>query len=263
MQTIKYFKDIDFIKIFDIQHKETIFKPKSKEDWDNKAKSFNQFQSSLYYYKFLSKININEIESVFDVGCGNGNLALKFLEKGKKVVGLDYSDGMLKIFKENTKNYKNVKAIKKAWEEDWSDVDICDIAVVSKSFEFENLSVRDAIEKLNAHVKKRVYLTYYVGNYLDDEIIDFIGKEIVNRPEYILLLDVLYQMGIKAKLDFIMEEGIVGDLNFEEFLQFVEWKIGELNSREIEKLKKYYHLKKSKDKPLFKPMKWAFISWEK
>ena len=83
---------------------------------------------------------------------------------------------MLKVFKENTKNYKNVKAIKKAWEDEWNDVDVCDIAIVSRSFEFEDLSVKDAIEKLNAYVKKRVYLTYYVGNYLDDEIIDFIGK---------------------------------------------------------------------------------------
>ena len=78
MQNIKYFKDIYFIKNFDIQHKETIFKPKSKEDWDNKAESFNQFRNSPYYDKFLSKININEIESILDVGCENGNLALKF-----------------------------------------------------------------------------------------------------------------------------------------------------------------------------------------
>ena len=217
MQKIKYFKNIDFIKIFDIQHKETIFKPKSKEDWDNKAENFNQFRNSPYYDKFLSKINISEIDSVLDVGCGNGNLAIKFLEKGKKVVGLDYSDGMLKVFKENTKHYKNVKAIKRAWEEDWSDVDICDIAVVSKSFEFEDLSVKYAIEKLNSHVKKGVYLTYYVGNYLDDEILEAIGRKIVNRPEYILLLNVLYQMGIEAKLNFIEEDNTIKNLELEDF----------------------------------------------
>lgn len=38
MQNIKYFKDIDFIKIFDIQHTETIFKPKSKKEWDKELK---------------------------------------------------------------------------------------------------------------------------------------------------------------------------------------------------------------------------------
>ena len=67
---------------------------------------------------------------------------------------------MLKSFKENTKNFKNVKAIKKSWEDDWNDVEVCDIAVVSKSFKFGNLSVKEAIKKLNSHVKKRVYLTY-------------------------------------------------------------------------------------------------------
>jgi len=263
MQVIKYFKDIDFIKIFDIQHKETIFKPKSKDDWNNKAESFNQFQNSSYYNIFLSKINMKKIDSVLDIGCGNGNLALKFLEKGKKVVGLDYSDGMLKAFKENTKNYKNVKAIKKAWEEDWSDIDIYDIAVVSKSFEFEDLSVKDAIEKLNSHVKKGVYLTYYVGNYLDDEILEVIDRKIVNRPEYILLFNVLYQMGIEAKLDFIYENNSIKDLKLEEFLKLVEWKIGKLNLKEINKLKEYYILKKSQNKPLFNFMKWAYIYWKK
>ena len=44
---------------------------------------------------------------------------------------------MIQAFKKNIKNYKNTKIIKKAWEEDWNDVDVYDIAVVSKSFEFE------------------------------------------------------------------------------------------------------------------------------
>ena len=262
MQNIKYFKDIDFIKIFDIQHKETIFKPQSKEEWNKRSKEYKTLNNIPYYDKFLSKIDMNNIESVLDIGCGNGNLALKFLEKGKKVVGLDYSEGMIDAFKKNTKNYKNVKAIKKAWEDDWNDVDVCDIAIVSKSFEFENLSVRDAIEKLNKHAKKGVYLTYYVGNYLDDEILEFIGKNIVNRPEYILLLNVLYQMGIEAKLDFIIErEAKKDNYTFDEFLNMVNWKLGELNPKEIEKLKEYYDLKTSQNKPLFNTMKWAYIYW--
>ena len=263
MQNIKYFKDIDFIKIFNIQHKETIFKPKPKKDWDKKAEEFNKFNDSPYYDVFISKIDLSNIDSVLDIGCGNGNLALRFLEKGKKVVGLDYSEGMLNAFRENTKKYKNVKTIKKAWEDNWNDVDTCDIAVASRSFEFEDLNVKDAIEKLNKHAKKGVYLTYYVGNYLDDEILKFIGKNIVNRPEYILLLNVLYQMGIEAKLDFITErEDKKDNYTFDEFLNIVNWKLGKVNSKEIKKLKEYYDLKTSQNKPLFNPMKWAYIYWE-
>ena len=137
MQKVKYYKDIDFIKIFDLQHKETVFKPKSKQDWDKRAQDFDKHYESSYYDEIFSRINLENVESVLDVGCGNGNLSLRFLEKGKRVVGLDYSDGMIQAFKKNTKHYKKAKAIKKAWEEDWSDVDVCDIAIVSKSFEFE------------------------------------------------------------------------------------------------------------------------------
>ena len=122
MQEIKYYK-------------ETVFKPKSKQDWDKRDQDFDKHYESPYYDEIFSRINLENVESILDVGCGNGNLQI-FI-KSKRVVGLDYSDGMIQAFKKNIKNYKNTKIIKKAWEEDWNDVDVYDIAVVSKSFEFE------------------------------------------------------------------------------------------------------------------------------
>jgi len=262
MQCIKYYKDIDFIEIFDIQHKETIFKPKLKKDWDKKAKVFDKLIDSPYYDKFMEKIDLSGIESVLDIGCGNANLALKFLEKGIKVTGVDYSQGMIEAFKKNTKKYQNVRAFQKAWEDDWDDLPICDIVVISRSFEFEDLGVKEAIEKILSKTKKAVYLTYYDGNYLDDEILKFLNKDIVNRPEYILFLNVLYQMGIKAKLDFIEEESKNEIYSFDEFVRVVNWKLGELTDNDIKKLKDYYEMKKSQNKPLVRPMRWAYIYWK-
>ena len=260
MQNIKYFKDIDFIKIFDIQHTETIFKPKPKIDWDKKAKIFDKLIDSPYYDKFLEKIDLNSVESVLDIGCGNGNLSLRFLEKGIKVIGMDYSKGMIEAFNRNTKKYNNAVSFIKAWEDDWNDLPKCDITVISRSFEFDNLSVKEAIEKILSKTKKAVYLTYYDGNYLDDEILEFLDKNIVNRPEYILLLNVLYQMGIKAKLDFIEEENKKIH-SFDEFIRVVNWKLGELSDNDIKKLKDYYEMKTSQNQPLIRPMRWAYIYW--
>lgn len=256
------YKNIDFIKIFDFQHKNTIFKPKPKSEWDKRAEDFDKNTESPYYDAFMSKISLNNVNSVLDIGCGNGNLAVRFLQKGLKVTGMDYSPGMIESFKKNTAKYGNVKSFIKAWEDNWDDVEVHDIAVVSRSFEFTNISVKEALDKLLAHVKKAVYMTYYVGNYLDDEILNFLEKDIINRPEYILLLNVLYQMGIEAKVDFIEAEKPEKTVSFEDFLRKVEWKLGELNKNDTEKLKEFYEMKKAQNKPPFRPMKWAYIYWE-
>jgi len=53
-------------------------------------------------------------------------------------------------------------------------------------------------------------------------------------------------MGIEAKLDFIIERETKKDnYTFDEFLNMINWKLGELNLKEIEKLKEYYDLKTS------------------
>jgi SAM-dependent methyltransferase len=47
-------------------------------------------------------------KSVLDLGCGNGQLALHFLEKGYEVVGVDSSMHMLRYATENVSNYVDV-----------------------------------------------------------------------------------------------------------------------------------------------------------
>lgn len=45
----------------------------------------------------LSYTQNPEIKSVIDIGCGPGHYVVGFLNQGKKVVGLDIAEGMLKI----------------------------------------------------------------------------------------------------------------------------------------------------------------------
>ena len=61
MQEIKYYK-------------ETVFKPKSKQDWDKRDQDFDKHYESPYYDEIFSRINLENVESILDVGCGNGNL---------------------------------------------------------------------------------------------------------------------------------------------------------------------------------------------
>jgi len=49
---------------------------------------------------------MKDIETVLNILCENGILAIKFLKKGKKVIRIDYSEVMLKSFKKTLKIFK-------------------------------------------------------------------------------------------------------------------------------------------------------------
>src|SRR3989344_6804973 len=61
----------------------------------------------------LSKLQFNKSDSVLDMACGTGLNIKLLLEKGidvKKIVGVDYSESMLKIARNKYPNVKFVKA---------------------------------------------------------------------------------------------------------------------------------------------------------
>lgn len=64
--------------------------------------------------KYIEGINNKEL-IVADVGCGIGSLITNYLESDNrfnKIYGIDFSDSMIKIAKENCKNFKKVEFLK-------------------------------------------------------------------------------------------------------------------------------------------------------
>lgn len=257
---------IDFAKMYKEHKKASTFKGKRAADWDEKADTMSKrVIDSPYTAEFISKMNIEGCESLLDVGCGPGTIAIALAPKLKKVCGLDFSTGMLGCFLKNAKerNISSVQTVHRSWEDDWSDVEPCDIVVASRSMEVKDL--KDGLTKLNSKANKAVYLTYKAGgSFVDEEILHFIGKDIVTRPDYIYVLLVLREMGIYAKLDFIDTPG--GSVSYESkeiFTTSLGWSIGELDESQRLKAEEFYD--KYISTGIFKPkgFKWAFIHWEK
>jgi SAM-dependent methyltransferase len=69
--------------------------------WSSFAKQVAPFILDFYAASPIGKEN----KSILDLCCGTGHLALHFLEKGYRVVGLDLSEYMLYHAKENTFQY--------------------------------------------------------------------------------------------------------------------------------------------------------------
>lgn len=258
--------EIDFNQLYVEQKEKTSFKMKSKESWDQKAQSMNtRVHNSIYNHEFLNLIKYDKDDTLLDVGCGVGNLSLKLATKLKKVYSLDYSSKMLEILNENAKNQKikNIETLNMSWYDDWNTIENVDIVVASRSMEVKNMS--DALHKLNNKANKRVYLSYKVGgSFLKQEILDVLQKKVVKKPDYIYIVNILYQIGINASVNFIRSEGKRSIYStYEEFKKSVEWSIGELDTDEEKRLEEYYknHVENEIENNDY--VHWAVISWAK
>lgn len=260
------YEDIDFNKLYIEQKHLSSFKTKGKEAWNKKAHSMNKrVHESIYNEQFLSLIDLSDINTILDVGCGVGNLSLKLAVNVKEVNSLDYSPVMLKILEENAKEKKieNINIINKSWYDSWDEVPSTDLVIASRSMEVKDM--KEALIKLNNKANKKVVLTYKKGgSFVSKEILEVLQRDIVKKPDYIYLINILYSLGINASVEFIQSEGrSTIYTSKEKFIESVSWSIDGLTTNEINRLEKYYELldKSKKNEKDF--VYWAVISWDK
>lgn len=128
--------DIDFGHLYR-EHMETSGRQtKAPADWDGRADRMKAAaQLSGYVQAFISRMDLSDCKTLLDVGCGAGAIGLALADRLDQVYGLDYSAGMLEAMRQlaTERGITNIKPLRKSWDEDWSDVPVCDIAVASRS----------------------------------------------------------------------------------------------------------------------------------
>jgi len=258
--------NIDFNQLYIDQKQKSTFKPKNMQEWDEKAPTLSKrIHKSIYNQELLNIMDFNGCETFLDIGCGVGNISLLVADKFKKVYTLDFSKVMLKMLKNEAdkRNINNIETINLSWEDDWSSVPKSDIVLASRSMEVADM--KDALKKLNEKANKRVYLTYKVGgSFVNDDILNFIGKKIHKKPDFIYTINILYQMGIMPTLNYIKSEGRKKQYDSEEsFVKSIVWSIGELTHRQVKLLKEYYHTNLEDKKEESDFVCWAVICWDK
>lgn len=259
---------IDFGCLYLVQRKASTHKAKGKDAWNKKAKDMNnKIHSGVYNDTIIEKVNLEEVEDVLDVGCGPGTFSLKFAPFVKKVYAFDFSTNMLEALKINAKELKlnNIEAMQKDIEGDWEDIPTCDVVLASRCMEVDD--IKAALIKLDKHAKKAVYLTFKVGkSYLSEELLNAMKREIIPKPDYIYLVNVLYQLGIQAKVEFILpaDNSCVKATSLDEYIDSVSWSLDGI-SKEEEKLIEAFYQKCIDEKrtPPLRDNRWALISWTK
>ena len=259
------YDEIDFDALYRAQKARSSFGKKIAADWDKKAPSFNEgVMKSAYAREFIDKVDFTGVSTLLDFACGAGALSVLAAKKVDQIYGYDFSSKMLEFARENAQTYgaKNVKFAQKAFEDDWSDVPACDVVFASRCLEVDDLKA--ALGKLLSKTKKSLYITFKVGgSFVDEEILGAIGRKVEQKPDFVYLLNILFQMGYLPSLSYIKSPCSAGPAtSAEEFVQKTRWGLGgELSSTEEARLAEYFNSGKCAPKQEF--MHWAFVRVDK
>lgn len=265
--------DIDWNRIWRESRQRRTCKAKGSTDWDRKAAAFaSRNRHSAYIDHLIRIINPEPAATVLDVGSGPGTLAIPLARRVHQVTALDFSARMLEELTAGAtaEGVANLTTVKGAWEDDWTALGLAphDIAVASRSLAVDDLEA--ALVKLNKFAKQRVYLTDRVGaGPFDPEVFDAVGRPFEPGPDYIITLNMLYRLGIHARVDFIPAEYASSYASRAEAVDSLLWMLEELHPGEAEKFEVYLdtHLScradgtwlvSSRHRPL-----WAVLWWEK
>lgn len=258
--------DIDFAELYRQQLKLAGRTEKSPAHWDARAEKMATDcarPTDSYLLQLLEKIDLTGADSLFDMGCGPGTVALALADQLTQVHGVDYSQGMLEVAQRRAalRDINNAQWHSRAWEDSWDDLPRCDIAVASRSTLVSDM--QSAMDKLNRQARLRVYTTHLVSPwFMSPAIQRALGRDVVELPNYIYALNVLYQMGIHARVDFIRGPNCQQDNStFERFEENVKWTLGTLDDDERDRLQHWY--RQQDPQQIAPPTRdWALISWQ-
>lgn len=200
---------IDFEKEWELVQ-QTRPKPNDAQGWNKRSARYdNKDMKNAYAEDFLKLAEIYPNESVFDMGCGTGTLAVMLAERGCDVHAADFSDGMLAKLAENAavRGVEGIDAFKMSWEDDWSafgiEDDMVDVAIASRSMSVAHLD--EALDKLTRIARRKCCVTMTTGTapYVDSRILAAIGVPAASTKDYLYAFGILAQKGLEPKVDYI------------------------------------------------------------
>ena len=229
--------------------------------WNNGAARWVKTQGTNNFGgKVLKRIKIKPSWTVLDAGCGWGLLAIPLAKRCQHVTALDISSEMLRYLKQSAEkeNVHNITCINMPFEEAviGKNVDKHDVVVASRSMGWEH-NLERFLRGMDDAAKKRAYIVWGAGDRpFDIGLYKAIGKPYGETRTYIVIYNLLYQMGIRANVEIFqtkptaMSYSSVDEALSELSKRFERRNTNEkLNQEEKGKLKIYLEatLKKKKD----------------
>lgn len=240
--------------------------------WDKRAPAFAlHVRETDYENQFLDLMMPHPSWSVLDFGSGAGTLAIPLARRVASVTAVDFSKVMLDLLRQSCREEEitNVTVIHGSWADDWEQLGIGTHDAVIASRSLVAYDLRDAINKLNRAARKVVHISSLVGDGPQDRrIYEAVGRKLALGPDYIYLYNLLYQMGIYAKVNFITNREWKVYESVDKAVEGNLWMLRDVTPEELGLLRRYLASNLIPHKNGWRlpaPMvtRWALISWEK
>jgi SAM-dependent methyltransferase len=171
--------------------------------WNRRAVNYNDasHNGAERIAQITRRFDITKETTVLDVGAGTGVLAIPLAKIAGSVTAIDPSSGMLDELKTAAARERldNITCLERRWEDVSIGEDITPHDLVIASFSLIMLDIRAALEKMHAAASRAVCLFWFAGPVQganEDLWPRLYGRPCLPGPDYIYLLNVLYQMGV-------------------------------------------------------------------
>ena len=184
--------------------------------WDARARSYGgKRRHSAYAARFIELMDLRPGETLLDMGCGTGAVALPVAEAGHRVVARDFSRAMLDELEKQAAEagVVGIDADVMSWTEDWDargvTADCVDVAAASRSI--GTFDMHDSFERLTRVARRRACITLPTGPSprSDERILEELGLLDELGRDYLYAFAILAQMGLHPEVSYI--EGVRDD----------------------------------------------------
>ena len=193
----------------------------SLEYWNMRAETFGGMNARAhvnmqggcakgYMPRFVELLALEEGQSVFDMGCATGTLAIPLARAGHSVAARDFSPRMIERLKRATgEEGLPIDAAIMAWEDDWAACGIAensaDVAVASRSLPYKQDELRKALRDLDrvARIKCAVTVSASTAPAYDERLCAHLGREVPAPKNHVHVIDALADMGRLPEMTYI------------------------------------------------------------
>ena len=182
----------------------------SAAHWDERSKTYKQADTPTPYVEaFLEYAGVRPGESVLDMGCGTGALAVPLGGMHHEVVAADFSRGMLERVAEDCERLgiTSVRRELMSWSDDWAAHGVgpksVDVALASRSIATADLG--NSLARLTATARRRCCLTLPTGSSprTDERILTAIGLQPFLGRDHLYAFMILSNRGYQPEVRYI------------------------------------------------------------